>query len=184
MFREFIKNGYRHPHANTLSECLEWAAAKCTKGINFYTFDGKSTFLSYNDILEKAKIWAGTLRKKNINGSVIICIDDPETFTITLWACIISGIVVVPIEGLRNAEIQSGDYSRICNICKQHPGCVIASDSMRHRRMAGWRCLVQRIILLIVILQRPSSLHVQGLGWDFQGIGNILILRGYVREKG
>ncbi len=129
MFREFIKNGYRHPHANTLSECLEWAAAKCTKGINFYTFDGKSTFLSYNDILEKAKIWAGTLRKKNINGSVIICIDDPETFTITLWACIISGIVVVPIEGLRNAEIQSGDYSRICNICKQHPGCVIASDS-------------------------------------------------------
>lgn len=130
MYRRFIEAGYRHPFANNLVDIIKHAVEVDNgNGITFYDFDENKQFLSYKQLYELAKIYAGALKERGISGTMLICSEDPFEFNITKWACILSKIVVVPVESLRVSEIQDGDYSRILKICKQLGNVTIAVDS-------------------------------------------------------
>lgn len=127
-YKIFMKNDNHHPYARTLPELLEYTAKNSENGFTFHSLKGTESFYSYKELLEKAKVIAGSLKRGNVDNVVLLCIDDDETFFLTLWGCIIAGIPSSPIEPLRSNEIKSRDYSRLINIINGHKKCTVITD--------------------------------------------------------
>ena len=75
------------------------AENKNQKGIVFINNDESGVFFSYSEILDKAVIRLAALREKNfVKGQyVILLFVDNTEFIITFWACILGGMVPVPL---------------------------------------------------------------------------------------
>ncbi len=89
----------------TLSQVLEFRK-NSTKGITFIEGGEKEIFLSYNELYHKAVTKLSYLQKKGIKpqNELVFQINDNETFIILFWACILGGIIPVPLSIGRNSE--------------------------------------------------------------------------------
>ena len=127
-YTQFAEYGYHHPYAKTLPELLEYVAAESKNGMTLHRLNGEICFVSYRELFEGSKVIASSLKEKKVKGIALLCIDDPKSFIMTLWGCIIAGIPVAPLEPLRSNEIQESDFSRLTNICQNHDDCTIITD--------------------------------------------------------
>ncbi|MEW7293165.1 amino acid adenylation domain-containing protein [Aquimarina sp. 2304DJ70-9] len=89
----------------TLSQVLE-SRQNSTKGITFIEGSEKENFLSYNELYHKAVAKLSYLQEKGIKpqNELVFQINDNESFIILFWACILGGIIPVPLSIGRNSE--------------------------------------------------------------------------------
>lgn len=123
-----VNSCYNMCKYKTLSEMIENAAKNNNNTLSTISFNGKQSDFSYNELYNKAKKYAGGLKSKNVNKTLLLCIDDPGEFISTLCACFLANIVAVPLEPLRINEIKEGNFSRLYNIILQHSDCAIITD--------------------------------------------------------
>jgi len=76
------------------------------KGITFIEGENKETFLSYKNLYKKALEVLGFLQFRGIKASdeLVFQIEDNEKFMCTFWACIMGGIIPVPVSIGNNYE--------------------------------------------------------------------------------
>ncbi len=89
----------------TLSQVLEFRKDS-TRGITFIEGSEKESFLSYQDLYHKAIKKLSYLQKEGIKpqNELVFQINDNETFIVLYWACILGGIIPVPLSIGRNSE--------------------------------------------------------------------------------
>lgn len=127
-YKQFIENNYKHPVAKTLSQLIDYVANNSSSGLYFFQMDGTKKFLSYKNLYLEAQKYAGALIEQNIKGALMICVEDSASFYICLWACILSGVIAVPLEPLRLSEINDKDYHRLAGISMQFDNCALVTD--------------------------------------------------------
>ncbi|WP_167956552.1 non-ribosomal peptide synthetase [Anaerosporobacter faecicola] len=90
---------------DNLSRCLLSASTK-EKGITFIKEDGIDEYISYKQVYVRAKELLYSLRNRGISADneVILQIDDHADFIYLFWACILGGIVPVPLHVGVNRE--------------------------------------------------------------------------------
>ncbi len=123
--REFNADFYK---SKTLNEIIKNMSINNRNKLCTISFNGEQSINTYNELYELAKKYSGGLKEKNVNKVLLLCIDNPKSFIITLYACLISNIIAVPIEPLRINEIKEGNFSRLYNIVSQHKECAVITD--------------------------------------------------------
>lgn len=80
-----------------LAEALE-CRAKGSKGI-FFIGEKEDKFISYSELYDKAFKALKKLQQKGLKkgSELIIQIDDNQNYLVTFWACILGGIIPIPI---------------------------------------------------------------------------------------
>ncbi|MBC2578806.1 type I polyketide synthase [Clostridium sp. DJ247] len=78
---------------------IEAAENKNNQGILFINNDYGELYLSYKEILDKAYLALGTLQKAGVKSGqyVMFMIDENVDFVINFWACVLGGIIPVPL---------------------------------------------------------------------------------------
>ncbi|GAA4279092.1 non-ribosomal peptide synthetase [Aquimarina mytili] len=89
----------------TLSQVLEFRK-NSTRGITFIEGSEKENFLSYQDLYHKAVARLSYLQKQGIKpqNELVFQVNDNEAFIVLFWACILGGIIPVPLSIGRNSE--------------------------------------------------------------------------------
>lgn len=83
----------------TLINILQDRSLVSDKGINFIESGDSEYFMSYQDLYDSALRALGYLQDNGIKSQneLVFQIDDNKTFVITYWACILGGIIPVPL---------------------------------------------------------------------------------------
>ncbi|MBA2657657.1 MAG: AMP-binding protein [Tatlockia sp.] len=129
-----IQNGKSIPlpdEFSTLAEMLYSVALNYPeKGMYFIDSARQETFISYPVLIEKAQYCLTELRKKQLatHDFVIIEITDPQQFYIVFWACIIGGIVAVPITQPKSFDPNSKKMTKLFNVWEQLEKPTIITD--------------------------------------------------------
>ncbi len=107
-------------HPSTLSEALI-GAARSQKQIVFVNDTGADSTLSYRALLENATHALGGLQKRNAQpgSKVILQLDGLEEFLVAFWACVLGGMVPVPVLPFRNAASTDSGYGKLQGIAAQ-----------------------------------------------------------------
>ncbi|MEQ1591121.1 MAG: beta-ketoacyl synthase N-terminal-like domain-containing protein [Thiobacillaceae bacterium] len=114
----------------TLSAALH-SAAHTKKQIVFVDDRGGESTLSYRELLDKATLSLGGLQKLGaLPGSkVILQLDGLEEFLVIFWACILGGIVPVPVLPFRNATSNDSGFKKLQGIAYQlNDPIILMSD--------------------------------------------------------
>ncbi|MCY8513338.1 aminotransferase class III-fold pyridoxal phosphate-dependent enzyme [Bacillus atrophaeus] len=76
------------------------------KGITFISRDDCETFISYQQLLNKAKCFLGYFQKKGVSRGeeIILQVADNATFLYSFWGCLLGGIIPVPVSTADNDE--------------------------------------------------------------------------------
>ncbi|WP_165763842.1 non-ribosomal peptide synthetase [Halalkalibacter urbisdiaboli] len=91
----------------TLTDALKYHSEKQSEnGIRFINGDDKEDFCSYNELYEKALYILNYLQEKGITrgNELILQIEESEKFIPIFWACLLGGIIPVPISVGHNDE--------------------------------------------------------------------------------
>lgn len=93
-------------HYNNLIEVITANKDKEEQGIFFVEKENLSNFISYSQIYKKALIRLGNLNRIGLtkNNKLIFQIGKNEDFVLLFWACILGGIVPVPLIEATNKE--------------------------------------------------------------------------------
>ncbi|MGK9267387.1 AMP-binding protein [Bacillus inaquosorum] len=91
---------------NTVFDIITDAQHRNNKGITFISGANDETYVSYHDLYEKSIEILGVLQKKGLqkNDELILQITDSTTFIQVFWACILGGIIPVPLSIGYNPE--------------------------------------------------------------------------------
>ncbi len=127
--------------------------AKDESGIVFITGGGEDT-LSYAALFHRARAVLGTLQQKGLRpgDELVLQVNDAKTFLTCFWACILGGIVPVPLAVGRNNE----QLLKLVNVWAylNNPSLVISPDDLAKFGKAagdnpGLRCahILGRVIL-------------------------------------
>ncbi|MFO7161460.1 MAG: acyl-CoA synthetase, partial [[Clostridium] cellulosi] len=83
----------------TLTELLVARKNEEQRGITFILDSNKEEFVSYKDLYYKALKLLGSLQKYGFRpgDKVIFQIDDNRSFINSFWACILGGMIPVPM---------------------------------------------------------------------------------------
>lgn len=103
-------------------------AAELDKGIYFIESTKKSKYVTYVDLYNKALQILCNLQQRGIakGDEVILQIEENETLLATLWACILGGIIVIPLaEG--NTQEQQLRVLRIRKVLK-HAHIIVSKE--------------------------------------------------------
>lgn len=114
----------------TLVEMLLSKKTETNKGITIIRGESNETFISYADLLDRAlKVLYG-LQQRGIGPKeeVVFQIEDPEKLIYTFWACILGGMIPVPLS-------------------------LASSDDYRHKLVNVWRILSRPTL----ITDHPSA---------------------------
>lgn len=86
-------------HWKTLSEVLEYRAQEAEAGITFISKSDSEDFLSYMDLYGYAGRVLGVLQAQGMvkGNELVIQVDDLKTFITVFWACLLGGIIPVPL---------------------------------------------------------------------------------------
>jgi bacitracin synthase 1 len=95
-------------NANNLCDVLEHASRNST-GIVFIKGHDSEKFLSYKKLYNTAKGILYNMKKHGItrNNEVILQIEDNESFICVFWACVLGGIIPIPLHVAVNEEQQN-----------------------------------------------------------------------------
>ncbi len=112
---------------NNLISVLEYNAELGDKGITFINGDMKEKTVSYKDLLSRSRSYLSYLYKIGVKSGdeVILQLDDNEMFLYLFWACLLGGIIAVPISLGTNNEHKMKTI-RVWNTLK-HP-YMVAED--------------------------------------------------------
>ncbi len=90
---------------NSLSEVLLKNGQDC-KGITFITSESTENYLSYKQLCERAKKILYNLQKAGLmpGSKLIFQLEDNEKYICTFWACLLGGIIPVPVSVGHNDE--------------------------------------------------------------------------------
>lgn len=90
----------------TLTELLESKNNETAKGITFILGETEEVFVSYRDLYQRSSQLLYHLQKSGYQrgDEVILQIDDNERFVYAFWACILGGLIPVPITTGTNDE--------------------------------------------------------------------------------
>ncbi|WP_142245071.1 SDR family NAD(P)-dependent oxidoreductase, partial [Bacillus cereus] len=116
---------------NTLIDVLENAALKHTSnGITFVRANSTEQFISYGDLLEKAKKVLGGIQKHGIKPGdrLIFQLQDNYNFIVAFWACILGGIVPASTAVPSDYNDKNADAIKIQNIFKYLDKPTIISE--------------------------------------------------------
>lgn len=104
------------------------AARNSENGVTFILDRGEERFLSYREIERRALLRLGGLQRRGVKPGdfVLIVLDDNEEFVLTFWACVLGGIVPVPLA---------------------HPAAANASGAVMDKVHAVWNTLGRPVIL-------------------------------------
>lgn len=93
----------------TLTQALKKAAIEDSHNITFIFAQDKEKVISYKELYKSALSYLGYFQKKGIkkNNELILQIADIETFLYSFWACLLGGIIPVPVS--------SGNYDESKN---------------------------------------------------------------------
>ncbi|MDQ3192183.1 MAG: amino acid adenylation domain-containing protein [Bacteroidota bacterium] len=131
---------------------------KSKKGVIFIDGDTLSETLSYQQLVEKSEFILGKLQEKGIKpkDELVFQLESNKEFIITFWACLLGGIIPVPIAPAINPESRF----KLQNVWKvlKNPTLVCnidtlkrfrektASDNMVAEEMAGRSILVEELL--------------------------------------
>ncbi len=93
--------------AAVISQLLDRAAARSPhRGIRFVGRQGEETGLTYPELLREAEQVLGGLQAAGVGRAdrVIFQLDDNREFVAAFWACIMGGIVLIPVNVPKNPE--------------------------------------------------------------------------------
>ena len=110
---------------------IEAAENKKDKGILLVQGNDSDIFLSYEEILEKAMLCLGALQEKGIKQDdfAIISFQNNIDFIICFWACVLGGIVVVPISTPSAFKGKNASLEKLINVWNTLEKPVIISDA-------------------------------------------------------
>ena len=99
---------------DTLAALMLSKEMEYNNGIYFVHPEEKDEYVSYGKLLEEAKRTLSFFRENNVKqgDKIILQIEDNHKFLVVFWACIIGGIVVVPLA----AETSVENLSRLLNV--------------------------------------------------------------------
>ncbi len=102
---------------NSFSEVMKKNGEMDNKGITFINLEQGDVFISYRNLYIKALLALYYLQDKGIlpGTELVFQIDDNETFIVYFWACIIGGIIPVPVS-IGNNDEHKRKLFRILNI--------------------------------------------------------------------
>ncbi|MEM9918267.1 MAG: condensation domain-containing protein [Bacteroidota bacterium] len=85
--------------ALTLIEVLRHRSSMDRVGVTFIEGGSKEKFLSYREVYERASRTLKTLQQRGLQAGneLVFQIEDNETFVNVFWACILGGIIPVPL---------------------------------------------------------------------------------------
>ncbi|MCI3196091.1 AMP-binding protein [Bacillus sp. HU-1818] len=91
---------------NTVFDIITDAQNRNNKGITFISGANDETYVSYHELYEKSIKVLGMLQKKGLkkNDELILQITDNTAFIQVFWACILGGIIPVPLSIGYNSE--------------------------------------------------------------------------------
>ncbi|GAA0709952.1 mutanobactin A non-ribosomal peptide synthetase MubE [Paraclostridium ghonii] len=101
----------------TLVSKLYKAAESGNKHITFIKSKSEENMVSYEDLFKKAQMILKHLQSSGLKkgDQVIIQLGDNESFLYTYWACILGGIVPIPLDYINNKE----QINKLISICDQ-----------------------------------------------------------------
>jgi amino acid adenylation domain-containing protein/non-ribosomal peptide synthase protein (TIGR01720 family) len=84
---------------STLIDILSERKASISKGITFIDSNNKETVLSYKELYNKAQKVLFVLQEEGVQpkNELVLQVDDNYTFVVVFWACILGGIIPVPL---------------------------------------------------------------------------------------
>ncbi|EFM12559.1 AMP-dependent synthetase and ligase [Paenibacillus curdlanolyticus YK9] len=90
----------------TLQEVLCSLQNQGSEGIYFINGDEQESFLSYRELYRRALDILGNLQGKGVRAKdeLILQVEDNQTFLLHFWACILGGIIPVPVSVGNNDE--------------------------------------------------------------------------------
>lgn len=111
---------YPDDYPATLTDALVKAAA----GDNMIVFigaKGEEYEISYSDLLDKSLNVLGRLQSKGCSAGrfVILQLDELQEFIITFWACVLGGMIPVPVLPFRNANMEDSSFRKLKKISSQ-----------------------------------------------------------------
>lgn len=98
----------------TLNDLIRHRKKSSQKGIFFIENNNREHFLSYCDLFQQASKSLCYLQRKGLNpgSELVFQIEDNRTFLITFWACLLGGILPVPL-AIGNTQDQK---SKVFNV--------------------------------------------------------------------
>ncbi|WP_212004577.1 non-ribosomal peptide synthetase/type I polyketide synthase [Chitinophaga sp. HK235] len=89
----------KNQRPSTLPAILAKVKDTHDKGITFITASNKENFLSYHQLYSIAVRWLGLLQDKGLKpgDELVLQVEDYRTFIQIFWACILGGIIPVPV---------------------------------------------------------------------------------------
>jgi acyl transferase domain-containing protein/acyl-CoA synthetase (AMP-forming)/AMP-acid ligase II/acyl carrier protein/NADP-dependent 3-hydroxy acid dehydrogenase YdfG len=117
-----------YPH--TLGDALH-LAAQTDKGMVFIDDRGGETPLTYSRLLEQATRALGGLQKIGAapGSMVILQLDELDEFLVSFWACVLGGLVPVPVLPFRNAGTEDSSFRKLQKIAAQLDKPIILMSS-------------------------------------------------------
>ncbi|MBA2582913.1 MAG: amino acid adenylation domain-containing protein, partial [Bacteroidetes bacterium] len=107
---------------------------KSKKGVILIDGDKLSETLSYQQLVEKSEFILGKLQEKGIKpkDELVFQLESNKEFIITLWACLMGGIIPVPVAPAVNPESRF----KLQNIWKvlKNPTLVCSNDTLKRFR--------------------------------------------------
>ncbi len=121
---------------NTLNEALRSETTSRERGITFITGEAESEFCSYAALYESALGVLHHLRMKGVGArdEVILQMDNNREFLIVFWACLLGGIIPVPLSVGNNEE----HYVKVVRIASVLNNPFIVSHQEHFEKLGNW----------------------------------------------
>lgn len=119
-----------HKIVNSLCDHLRIAANEKTKGIQFINEQGEESFYTYSSLMEDAKKVLNGLHSFGISekDKVLLQIGDQQEMLLTFWACVLGGIIPLPISPLSNDDPKSSQAAKLLSAWEILEKPMIISD--------------------------------------------------------
>ena len=121
-------------YPKTLSRALS-QAAETAQSIVFLDDRGEEKPVTYKSLKENAEQVLASLQKMGVQPgkAVVLQLDGLEEFLTSFWACVLGGLVPVPVLPFRNANTEDGSFRKLQTIVTEldHPFILMADHNAK-----------------------------------------------------
>lgn len=150
------------------------------KGITIILDEENERLISYKDLYNKSLYVLGELQRKGIkpNEELIIQIDDDEMFLYVVWACIMGGIIAIPVAIAKNDEHRL-KLLKIWNILNKPKLISIQNnlDLMKDFIIKTDKGMIDNFINNSFLIDEAVDGHEQGIPSTDLGLDDIAFLQ-------
>jgi acyl-CoA synthetase (AMP-forming)/AMP-acid ligase II len=152
-----------------LSDLLE-TSARSENGITYVIGETKEKFLPYNELQNKALTLLGYFQGKGISPGqeMLILINNNERFVDVFWACILGGIIPVPLStGISDSHSEKivGVYRKLKN-----PRIYTSSDELSrleaYINKHGYGATIEDMRKRSVVVEEITEAHGKGVPYE------------------